>query len=228
MATRVVNKAHSALTILRVGGPGPFVHHLRCQLYDQATFLALARFTDEPVDAVPCTVDYQLDIAKEADMEEVGGLAKSEGGESAWELIGRKWYFESGFRDCYIARTRDTGELCFLQFMVSLPQYQLIAADFRHRLPPISEDEVWLENSYTFRKFRGKKVMSSVLVDLGEVAKQQGIRRMVTYIREDNIPSIKGCERAGFKVFGSAVERKLLFGTTRDYGNGHQRGYGDG
>jgi hypothetical protein len=150
-------------------------------------------------------------------MEEVAALAKVEGGQSVWELIGRKWYYDSGFRDCYIARTSDTGEPCFIQFMVSLPQYNLIDPSFAHRLPPIRDDELWLENSYTFRRFRGKRVMSSVLIDLGDIARQQGFRRMITYIREDNVPSIKGCERAGYRVFGQVPERKLLFTTSRAY-----------
>ncbi len=218
MLGRAINKAQSALRIIRNGGPGPFLHHLRCQFYDRATFLALERLLDEEVEPVPCAVDYELAVASDEDMEEVGAAGKSEGGESAWELIGRKWYYDSGFRDCYLARDRATGEPCFVQFVVPRAQYDQIDPGFGHRLPPIRDDELWMENSYTFKKFRGKKVMSSVLIDLGEIARKQGFRRIVTYIREDNVPSIKGCQRAGFKVYGRVPERKFLFSTTRDYG----------
>ena len=217
MLSRAIEKAQAALLILRNGGPGPFLDHLRCQFYDRATFLALERYLDEYIEPVNCAVDYYIRVASDADMEQVGAVAKNEGRESAWELIGRKWYYESGFRDCYIARETGTDKPCFLQYMVPLSQYKFIDPSFSHRLPPLKEDEVWLENSYTFKEFRGKRVMSSFLVDLGDIAKKQGMRRMVTYIREDNAPSIKGCQRAGFKVYGRVPERKLLFSTTRDY-----------
>jgi L-amino acid N-acyltransferase YncA len=74
-----------------------------------------------------------------------------------------------------------------------------------------------MENSYTFKKYRGKKLYPSALVELAEIARDKGFKRILTYVREDNLASIKGCERAGFQVFGRVTEVKLLFSTKRKY-----------
>lgn len=217
MSSRALKKLYFALLILRYGGAALFLRHLKCQIYDSAIFLGLEKDLNVECIPVPCQVDYSLHVASEEDVWEMQLRAKSEGGESVYELIGRKWYYDSGFRDCYIARVNGTNELCFVQFMMSLADYDSIDQSYKSILPRLKEDEVWLENSYTFKKYRGKKVMSSVLVDLEKIAQDRGFRRMVTYIREDNIASIKGCERAGFTIFEQIPETKLLFSTSRKY-----------
>ena len=220
MLTRALKKFQFASIILFYGGPIPFLRHLKAQIYERSIFLGLEKDLGSDSIVVPCDIPYYLAAATAEDIEELAEAAKAEGKESAYELLGRQWYYESGFRDCYLARSQETDELCFIQYMIPAANYELIDSSFRNRLPNIREDEVWLENSYTFRKYRGKRVMSSILIELASIARRKGFRRMVTYIKEDNIASIKGCERAGFKVFERVPERKLLFLTSRKYNNG--------
>jgi len=51
-------------------------------------------------------------------MEELLTKAKEESKESVRELVERTWFHECGFRDCSVARNTDTGELCFMAWLI--------------------------------------------------------------------------------------------------------------
>jgi GNAT superfamily N-acetyltransferase len=202
---------------MRIEGPILFLSHLKGQIFHRYTFVELQMNLDTENVPVTCEVKYSLQIASEKDMQEMLEMAGSEGRDSAYELIGRKLFYDSGFRDCYVARSVDTNELCFVEWMISQKDCQRLYRDFGNMLPRLERWDVWAENSYTFKKYRGKKVYPSVLVELADIARNKGFKRMLTYVRGDNIASMKGCEKAGFQVFGRVTEVKLLFSTRRKY-----------
>ena len=93
----------------------------------------------------------------------------------------------------------------------------MVSRDFRSRLPRLKADEILVENAFTFEKYRGNRIMPSVMVELSEVARKNGFKRMIVYVPQDNIASLKGCERSGFKKFEEIPELKLLFFTKRKH-----------
>jgi hypothetical protein len=217
MLDRSFQKMRYAILLLRIEGPMLFSIHLKGQIFHRYAFWGLQKNLQTNNAPVPCEVKYSLQLASEKDMQEMLEMAVSEGRDSAYELIGRKLFYDSGFRDCYVARSVDTNELCFVQWMISQENCQGLDRGFRNMLPKLERQDLWMENSYTFKKYRGKKVYPSVLVDLAEIARNKGFKRILTYVREDNIASVKGCERAGFQAFERVTEVKLLFSTRRKY-----------
>jgi GNAT superfamily N-acetyltransferase len=206
-----------AILLIRIDGAILFFSHLKGQIFHRYAFLSLQKNLDTKSLPIPCEVRYSLQLASDKDMQEMIEMARAEGKESAYELIGRKLFYDSGFRDCYVARSADTNELCFIQWMISPQVCQGLYRDFGNMLPRLESTDLWMENSYTFKKYRGKKLYPAVLVDLAHIARDKGFKRILTYVREDNIASIKGCERAGFQVFGRGTEVKFLFSTRRKY-----------
>jgi RimJ/RimL family protein N-acetyltransferase len=156
--------------------------------------------------------------ASTEDIEEVLQKSKTQSSESAHELIQRKWFYESGFHDYYVARTSDANQLCHIAWLLSPEDDTVVRHGFRYRLPGLKESEVLVENLFTFESYRGKGIMSSAMVKLGELARTKGFKRMITYVSHDNIASLKACERAGFKKFEEIPELKLLFFTIRKHG----------
>jgi hypothetical protein len=211
MLNRILKKAHYAFLLLRIGGLIPFLSQMKRQIYSRGTFLGLQKDLNTDNIDVACEVEYSLQLASEEDMEELLERAKYESRESAHELIQRKWFYDSGFRNCYIARALDTGELCYMQWMISSAAEPVLLQEFAGKFPVLGEDEVLLENAYTFEKYRGKRVMPSVEVRLAGIARDKGFKRMITYVLEDNVASLKGCERAGFQVFEKVPEVKIFF-----------------
>ena len=217
MLNRSFRKMRYAMLLIRIEGPILFLSHLSGQIFHRYALRGLQKNLQTNNALVPCEVRYSLKLASDKDMQEMLEMAVSEGKDSAYELIGRKLFYDSGFRDCYVARSADTNELCFVQWMISPKDCLGLDPGFKNMLPKLEQQDLWMENSYTFKKYRGKKLYPSVLVELAEIARNKGFKRIFTYVREDNIASIKGCERAGFQVFERVTEMKLLFSTRRKY-----------
>ena len=210
-------KIRYAILELRYGGLRTFFRQLRRQVYSRATFLGLEKALDGKNTPIPCGIRYSLRPASGKDMEEVLQRARTESKESVHELIQRKWFYESGFRNCYVGRTDNGDELCYIQWLVSSEDREAMNHGFKGRLPRLKEDEVLVENVFTFQKYRRKGVMSSAVVELAEIAREKGFKRMLAYVREDNIASLKAFEKAGFKKFEEIPEVKFLFFTKRKH-----------
>lgn len=217
LLNRAFRKIHYAILLVRIGGPGVLFHQLRRQIYSRATFLGLEKDLDTGGDHIPCQVEYSLQPASKQDMEEILHRSRSDGKESVHELLQRKWFYESGFHNCYVARACDAGELSHLDWLISAEDHNVVSQGFQGRLPRLGEGEVLLENVFTFEKYRGKGIMASVIAELCEIAGGKGFKRMLAYVRDDNVPALKGFERAGFKRFEEVPEVKFLFFTRKKH-----------
>ena len=217
MLRRAYRKIRYAVLLTRAGGLRVLVKQLWRQVYSTATYIGLEKGLDTKSGPVLCALEYSLQLASKDDMKEVLEEAKTESSESAHELVQRHWFYESGLHGCYIARTVASGALCHMQWLVSAKDELVIHRGFKNRLPRIKADEVLVENVFTFEKYRGSGLMSSVLVELAERAKNEGFKRMITYVRHDNTASLIGCQKAGFNKFEEIRERKLLFFTKRNH-----------
>ena len=156
MLNRTFRRIRYAILLMRIEGPMLFLSHLKGQIFHRYTFVELQMNLDTKSVPVPCEVKYSLQLASEKDMQEMLEMAGSEGRDSAYELIGRKLFYDSGFRDCYVARSVDTNELCFVEWMISQKDCQRLYRDFGNMLPRLERWDVWAENSYTFKKYRRK------------------------------------------------------------------------
>ena len=213
LLTSAFRKIHYANLLVRTGGPGVLLRQLGRQVYSRANFLGFEKDLGTSIDRIPCQVEYSLRPACEQDMKEVLLRARSDGKGSVHELLQRRWFYESGFHDCYVARAADTGELCHLNWLISAEDHGVVSQGFRGRLPRLGEGEVLLKNVFTFEKYRGKGIMALVISELCEIARGKGFKRMLAYVRDDNVPALKGFERAGFRRFEEIPKVKFLFFT---------------
>jgi len=104
---------------------------------------------------------------------------------------------------CYVAVTADDS-ICYMQWLVGARDTDKLRPFFKLRplskgtLYPLASDEMLLEFAYTFEKFRGQGIMSHAMSRIAEKALEHGARSVITFVQQDNIASLKGCERAGF------------------------------
>jgi RimJ/RimL family protein N-acetyltransferase len=69
-----------------------------------------------------------------------------------------------------------------------------------------------LENAFTPADYRGKGIMSAAMSRIAEQAEQYGARYVVTFVGDDNIASLKGCQRAGFAPHLMHFRTRRAFG----------------
>lgn len=217
MLKKAFRKVRYAIVLLKVGGPKVFFRQLKRQLYSRAVYSGLEKNLETDIVRVPSRVEYSLRLATEEDMEEIYQKAKTEGKASVLDLIQIKWFYESAFAKCYVARTADTNELCHIKGLVSSQENNRISRDFRSRLPRMSGNELLVEIAFTPEKYRGSRISSSVAGELWEMAKRDGVKRMITYVDQDNVAQLKSCERTGYKKFEEVHELRLLSFTIRKY-----------
>ncbi len=214
---RAFRKVRYAIMLLKVAGLGVFFHQLKRQLYSRATLAGLEKDLDSDIVRVPTEVGYSLRLATEEDMEEVFQKIYTEGKESVCELIQRKMFYDAGFHNCYVARTIDTNELCHMKWLTSSKEEAVVSRGYRRLWHQLKDDELLVDNTYTFDKYRGSRISSSIAADLFEMARRNGFKRMITYVDHDNIGQLKSCERTGYRRFEEVHELKLLFFTKRKY-----------
>jgi hypothetical protein len=191
---------------------------LRRQLYNRCIFFGLEKGLDTNNVRISSLLPYTWQKASDKDIDELLVKAKVESKESVHELLKRKWFFECGFHDCYVARTADNGDMCFIGWMLSDKDDDLISSGFKSRLPRLKKEEVLLENHYTFERYRGNNVFPSVVTELCGLARDTGYKRMIAYVRKDNTACLKALNRLNFEKFEEISELKVLFLTTKGQG----------
>lgn len=200
---------------LQKAGPGVFLYQLGRQLYSHTIFLGLEKRLDESIPGKPSAYEYTLTPASPEDVDEFFQKMAYETKKSRYQVLERRWFYESGFHNCYVARASDTNELCHIRWLVTSQDEKVRAEAFGSRLPKLKEDEVLSENVYTLEKYRGKGIQISVGLQVAEIARKQGFRRLITYVAEDNIASLRGSKRVGYQAFEMVSQRHILFRTVR-------------
>jgi len=101
---------------------------------------------------------------------------------------------------CYVAESTD-GQLCYMQWLIAPDEQQRLKPYIKGELRELLPEEVLLEFAYTFEKFRGQGVMPAAMATIAEQGMCDGARWAITYVKEDNIASLKGCSKAGFRPY---------------------------
>jgi hypothetical protein len=113
------------------------------------------------------------------------------------QVLLRAWMCRSDVRTLYVAET-DGGQPIYAQWLVRQPDQWRLQADTPDAHDTLADGEVLLEGAYTFVAFRGVGAMADGMWQLLRIARDEGAVAAITYVRDDNIPSLRGCARAGF------------------------------
>jgi RimJ/RimL family protein N-acetyltransferase len=212
MMKRFLKAWHSSMMLMRFGGPGVFLKQLGRQFYSKSVHIGFELNLQEvDVPRIEAKIKYSMGLASEQDMDEVLEKAKTESNKSAKELVSRWWLYADGYHNCYVARTAETNDLCFMQSVIHQADDKVVSGQFRNWFPELKEDEAILEGAYTFEKYRGNGLGASVPNRLLNMWKEKGIKRVITYIEKDNIASFKVAGKAGFVRFEQVHKLRVLF-----------------
>jgi hypothetical protein len=212
---RAFSTVHYGILLFKYVGAKAFLRELMRQIFSTTTYVCIQTNLDTDIAPVQSKIAYSLRPASGKDMEEVFQKIETESKEGASELIGRKRFYESGLRNAFVARTADTNELCYVQWVLTSKEYGLASRRLKSIFPSLKDDEIMLENRYTFEKYRGNRIAASVDTQLCEMAKRNGYKRMVAYTPQDNMASLKAAETAGHREFQRIRVDKHLFFSRR-------------
>lgn len=62
-------------------------------------------------------------------------------------------------------------------------------------------DEIYLYDAFTFAEYRGQNLYPAVMQRILEHSREAGLRRALIFVMSDNVASIRGVRKAGFREF---------------------------
>ncbi|NJS37909.1 MAG: GNAT family N-acetyltransferase [Rhodobacteraceae bacterium] len=111
----------------------------------------------------------------------------------------------------YVAVDETTGTPCYIQWLMGADQNARIQAKL-WGFPRLSRTEALLENAYIPPAYRGQRIMPEAMYLIAEKARDIGATHALTFVTGDNMPSLKGCKRAGFDIYMVHERRDYAFG----------------
>jgi len=190
----------------RMLGPSLFFRNLGRQLYSAIPYFVMVQELDR---FKPADEKVDLTAASAEEVVHFFDLMAKEGRLSQIELLTRREFYRKGFHDCFIGRTIDSNEICSINWFVTAEDIRKTRSE--NYYPGLRPGEVIGENIYILKKFRNKGMASSSARRHRAIAQKRGYKRMLFYIRENNLPSIGISQRSGDLIVRRIIRRKLFF-----------------
>jgi len=126
--------------------------------------------------------------------------------EVAWRLA----FIDRGAHGGFVAVDARNDTPCYVQWLLGPRDNDFIAR--LGGFPPLAPGEALLENAYTPRAYRGLGIMAAAMARIAERGIDLGARHVLTFVDDHNVPSLKGCQRAGFNPRLLHHRTRLCFG----------------
>ncbi len=111
---------------------------------------------------------------------------------------------------CYVAVTSGNKPR-YLQWLIGHSENDEIHAYCTDLYPLLAPDEALTALAFTLGPCRGQGIMPCAMSQIAEGAEDFGARWVIAFVSQGNIPSLKGCKRAGFVPYLIRREEWRLF-----------------
>lgn len=164
-----------------------------------------------PDPKIPITVRplVEDDIASLFDVSDISDRRSIE------DRRNRLAFLHAGIGTAYVAVNSEDLPV-YAQWIVSAEDNDRLRRSTGGLFPLLADDDVLLENAFMIEHYRGLRIMPAAMHAISETGIARGARWALTFVGVDNIPSLKGCVRAGFYPY---VQR-------RDQWRGYRRRIG--
>jgi hypothetical protein len=166
------------------------------RVYSPATrSVVLRRDLAKPLKTPAARIPLRVREATDADGAQIRTLFMELSGS---DRRTRERFLELRIGTCYVA-VDDEEQVCYVQWLVGPEHNRLL--DAHTNLPLLQDGEALLENAFTPAALRGRGIMSCAMAQIAERATELPARWVITVVSENNVPSIKGCVKAGFDPY---------------------------
>lgn len=210
---RFARRLKSAYRRLRDGQLSVLSSEIIRQLHSETSAFGLRRDLQNKFPIPKAKIEITIRQLKD---EDLAGLLDETLQDSAEQRVvsDQQGIIKAGIPGCHVAVANDSQEPCYMQWLISSEYNNLLEAHFQGILPPLKESEALLEGAYTPPAFRGLGIMPVAMAKISEQAAVLQARWVITFVGVDNIPSLKGCRRAGFEPYILRRDRWFLFRRT--------------
>lgn len=118
--------------------------------------------------------------------------------------------FEKNIKTAYVA-CDENNTPCYYQWLIDATFNPEINRFWKGSFPELASNEALLENAFTIPEFRGLRIMPAAMSRIACKAEGIPARYVITFVEINNIPSLKGCIRAGFEPYTLRSEKWICF-----------------
>lgn len=199
----------NAMKLLRNGHYGIFFSELKTRLRSESYSFGLKRDLDKKFEAPKAKIELKI---RELKKEDVPLLLENsvENPINPRIIASQQAHVNANIPTCYVAVT-ENDDPCYMQWLFTHDKNDVIEEHFEGIFPRLIESEALLEGAYGRLSYRGLRVMPAAMARIAEKAAEKGVSRVITFVDVSNIPSLKGCMRAGFEPYILRKEKMMLF-----------------
>jgi RimJ/RimL family protein N-acetyltransferase len=136
---------------------------------------------------------------------------------TSWEIRTRRAQHQTQIPQCYVAVDERARTPCYFQWLMGPSHNAEIQSFFEGSFPVLGPDEALLEGAYTPPQYRGMGIMAAAMAQIAERALQFNARYVITFVASDNVPSLKGCVKAGFVPYVERRTRHLVLAVRHSF-----------
>jgi len=186
---------------------------LRLGLRFESTRIGLQRDLSVPFKAPDAKIPVSVRPLIAADLPILLALDAAASPEDRFETAWRRAFAEKHMKGGYVAVDDRDGTPCYMQWLFGSEDNDFVLSI--GGFPALKPGEALLENAYTPARYRGMGIMPAAMARIAERAADINARTVITFVQDDNIPSLKGCQRSGFAPHLLHRQVRLGFGTMR-------------
>jgi hypothetical protein len=209
-----ISKLQIIKSLILNGYFGLIFREFRRRLYSDRYFLLLFREISLPDNIPEPDIHVTLRPMKPEDIQKLINIdQKGMKDEDILERIRLLKILNSGIQECYVVET-DQGVPCHISWWINSSQNPIIKKLFRGRILPLAADEVLVEGVFTLEAYRRQGIQRWRDLKFFEKSLAVGARRVIGYIRHDNLPSLKGVSSNAYKLFMIRKDQWRIFRRT--------------
>lgn len=169
------------------------------RMYSTTYSLGLRRDITRPVQNPDAEINITIRLLNEDDVIPLLGANEPKKLDSRL-LRSQLNTIHSDISNCFVA-VNDDDRAVYMQWLIGPAENQKIQETFDGLFPVLKENEALLESAYMNPSFRGLRIMPAAMSRIAEKADDLGVKWVITFVDIENIPSLKGCKRAGFSPY---------------------------
>lgn len=203
------SKLNNAFQLIRNGHFTVFLKEFKKRIYSRSVSVGLQRDLNNEFQAPSAKIDIQIRPLRIEDMDELLDTT-IDPSINPRIIANQESMVNAKIPTCYVAVTVN-NKPCYMQWLIGYEDNQKIEDHFMGVFPPLKKHEALLEGAYSHPAYRGMRIMPMAMARIAEKATEMNVRWVNTFVDITNIPSLKGCQRSGFKPYLLRKDRWFLF-----------------
>ena len=187
------------------------LHKSGNRIYSNTYYYGLVHHLSQPQNITEATIPTTVRVMRDGDADILFNIHSphlSRSGVS--ERLYRLLLINAGIQTCYVAVTKD-GHPCSALWLIDSTENKRLNNISNGTFPLLAHDEMFLEGLFTSETYRNMHIMAASIGQVLSIARELGVKKIITFVHHENIQSLRSLSRSGFGKYMVKREQWFLF-----------------